>query len=317
VSGQRIQTRAIDLAEDFTELLAILSSLKPDIIIHFAEQRSAPYSMMSSQGARYSVDNNIGATHNLLAAVVETGISPHILHLGTIGVYGYSTAGLRLPEGYLKVTARGDDGREVDQEILYPGTPDSIYHMTKLLDQQLFAFYARHYGLRITDLHQGIVWGTQTAETRSDPRLVNRFDHDAVYGTVVNRFLVQAFEQRPLTVYGSGHQARAFIHIEDMLSCLALAADTAPEPGERVRILNQFSEVTTLNTLAARVSKLTSAEITYLPNPRKEPEGNEFDVDRSTFCSLGFTPHTFEDTLATEITDLACLLARNNHQQSA
>lgn len=317
VSGRQIDAHHLDLAEEYSALLGLLKDLRPDIIVHFAEQRSAPYSMISSDGARYSVDNNIRATHNLLAALVETDLRPHVLHLGTIGVYGYSTAGLRLPEGYLQVTARGADGREVDREILYPGAPDSVYHMTKALDQQLFAFYARHYGLRVTDLHQGIVWGTQTKETRRDPRLVNRFDHDAVYGTVVNRFLVQAFEKRPLSVYGSGTQTRAFVHIEDMLTCLTLAAGMAPQQGDRVRIVNQFSEVASLNDLAAMVSALTGAEISHLANPRDEPEGNEFDVDCSTLRNLGFAPHTFEDTLQTEIADLAELLSPDAYRHQA
>jgi UDP-sulfoquinovose synthase len=309
VSGQYISIHQLDLATDYAELLDALREIKPDIIVHFAEQRSAPFSMMSSDGARYSVDNNVRATHNLLAALVETGLDPHLIHLGTIGVYGYSTAGLRLPEGYVRVTARGADGREVEKEILYPGEPDSIYHMTKVLDQQLFAFYARRYALRITDLHQGIVWGTQTLETRRSPRLVNRFDRDAVYGTVVNRFLIQAIEGRPLTVYGSGRQVRAFIHIEDMLTCIGLAADTPPRRGERVRILNQFSETSSVKVLALRVATLTGADVVHVDNPRLEPEGNEFDVDRSTLHDLGFRPRIFANQLGSEFVDLANLLA--------
>jgi UDP-sulfoquinovose synthase len=309
VTGHQIGIRQLDLAQDYAALVETLRELRPDIIVHFAEQRSAPFSMMSSDGARYSVDNNIRTTHNLLAAVAEAGLDPHLLHLGTIGVYGYDTAGLRLPEGYVRVTARGADGREVEREILYPGQPDSIYHMTKVLDQQLLAFYARRHGLRITDLHQGIVWGTQTAETRCDPRLVNRFDHDAVYGTVVNRFLVQAFEARPLSVYGSGLQTRAFIHIEDMLTCIFLAAGTAPQRGDRVRILNQFSEICSINDLASHVSSLTGAAVTHVDNPRQEPEANEFDVEQATFKSLGFAPRTFSDALGEEIADLATTLS--------
>jgi UDP-sulfoquinovose synthase len=309
VSGQQIGTRQIDLAVDYADLVDTLRELRPDILVHFAEQRSAPYSMLSSAGARYSIDNNIRTTHNLLAALVETGLDAHLLHLGTIGVYGYATAGIRLPEGYVQVTARGVDGRQVEKEILYPGRPDSVYHLTKVLDQQLCAYYAQRYGLRITDLHQGVVWGTQTAETRADPRLVNRFDHDAVYGTVVNRFLMQAFEGRPLTVYGTGRQTRAFVHIEDMLTCIGLAAATPPQAGDRLRILNQFSEICSINGLAACVAALTGAEVAHVDNPRREPEDNEFDVDRSTLSNLGFTPRTFADTLAEEIADIGSLLS--------
>lgn len=310
ISGQQIRINCLDLARDYDALLALLQSLQPDLIFHFAEQRSAPYSMMSSGGARHSVDNNIRASHNLLAALVESGQRPHVLHLGTIGVYGYATAGLQLPEGYVPVTARGTDGRQMEKEILYPGEPDTVYHMTKQLDQHLFAFYARFYGLTITDLHQGVVWGTQTAETRQDARLVNRFDHDRVYGTVVNRFLVQAFEGRPLTVYGSGRQRRAFIHIEDMLTCLTLAADTPPAQGERVRILNQFAETCSINNLAGHISRISGARVAHVENPRTEPEGNEFDLDRATLNTLGFDPRLLRDALGEELADLGTFVSR-------
>jgi len=309
LTGCTIDVQSLDLATDYSDLLDLLDTARPDTIMHFAEQRSAPFSMLSSQGARYSVDNNIRATHNVLAAMVEADIDAHLLHLGTIGVYGYSTAGLRLPEGYVRVTAHGADGREIEKEILYPGEPDSIYHLTKLLDQQLCSYYSLRNKLRITDLHQGVVWGTQTRETWQHPDLVNRFDRDAVYGTVVNRFLMQAFEGQPLTVYGSGDQTRAFIHIEDMLACIELVARTLPRREDRVRVLNQYSETGTINALAHRLREVSGARIVHLDNPRVEPEGNEFDVDRSTLRELGFKPRTFDDTLAAEYADLSNLLA--------
>ena len=309
ISGRKITSRRLDIAKDYGALVELLTDLKPTTIIHFAEQRSAPYSMLSSEGARYSVDNNIRTTHNLLAAMVEAECDAHLMHLGTIGIYGYGSAGMQLPEGYAQVTLHGSDGREVEREILYPGEPVSIYHMTKQLDQHLCAFYARHYGLRITDLHQGIVWGTQTEETRQDPRLVNRFDHDAVYGTVVNRFLVQAFEGKPLTVYGSGRQTRAFIHIEDMLTCFILASRTPPARGDRVRILNEVSETSSINALADRVAALTGAEIAHVENPREEPESNEFAVDRKKLANMGLKAHTFDDMLGAEVEALTEILS--------
>lgn len=310
-NGSHLGLFRFDLATNYPELCDLLRALQPDIIVHFAEQRSAPYSMTSSEGARYSIDNNIRTTHNLLAALVETGLTPHLIHLGTIGVYGYAHAGLQLPEGYLRVTAHGPDGQDVEKDIIYPGRPDSVYHLSKVLDQQLLAFYNRTYGLRVTDLHQGIVWGTQTTETRRHPHLVNRFDHDAVFGTVVNRFVVQAINGAPLTVYGSGQQARAFIHIEDMLSCITLAAMTPPAAGDRVRIVNQYSEVCTLNTLAARISDLTGAQILHLENPRSEPEDSTFDPSRSILTGLGFEPHTFEEALGAEIEGVTSILANS------
>ena len=308
VSGRDIDHRHGDVAEDYAALLDILRDTRPDIVFHFAEQRSAPYSMLSSGGARFSVDNNIRASHNLMAALVETGIDAHVIHMGSVGVYGYATAGLRLPEGYLKVRTPGMEQEDIEKEILYPGLPDTVYHMTKMLDQHLFAFYARHYGLRITDLHQGVVWGTQTRETRRDTRLLNRFDHDSVFGTVVNRFMVQAIEGAPLSVYGSGTQTRAFIHIEDMLTCLVLAAGAAPARGERVKILNQFSEISSVNALAAHVARSSGATIRHIDNPRREPEENELEVDRSTYRGLGFEPRRFEQFIQAEIAEVADLL---------
>ena len=192
--------------------------------------------MKSDRHKIYTVNNNVTATHNLLSALVETELDAHLVHLGTMGVYGYSTVGAAIPEGYLPVgieTARRRDGRR--QEILYPTRPGSIYHMTKSLDQILFQFYAQNDGLRITDLHQGIVWGTHTEQTRRHVQLINRFDYDGDYGTVLNRFLIQAAIGYPLTVHGTGGQTRAFIHIQDSVRCIELALADAPEarrPGE-------------------------------------------------------------------------------------
>ncbi|MGR3465022.1 NAD-dependent epimerase/dehydratase family protein [Limimaricola sp.] len=307
-TGQRIRSHDVDLARDYAALLALLSNCRPDIIVHFAEQRSAPYSMMSSEAGRYTVDNNLRATHNILSAIAESGIDPHLVHLGSLGVYGYRSAGLRLPEGYLPVTATGADGREMRKEVLFPGEPDSIYHMTKALDQQLFAFHARFHGLRVTDLHQGVVWGTQTTETRIDPRLVNRFDHDRLYGTVVNRFMMQGIAGQPLSVYGSGTQRRGFIHIEDMLRCIAYAGQTPPERGDRVRVINQVAETCSVGHIAALVSAKTGVTISHVDNPRREPEGNELDVDTSTLHGIGFTPRLFETALGREIEDVQALL---------
>ncbi|HEX5934352.1 MAG TPA: NAD-dependent epimerase/dehydratase family protein, partial [Pseudorhizobium sp.] len=177
-TGRRIHFHLIDLAKDYELLKGWLVRHRPDAIIHFAEQRAAPYSMKSDRHKNYTVNNNVNATHNLLNAMVELDLDAHLVHLGTMGVYGYSTVGAAIPEGYLPVGIETMDGRTVSQEILYPGNPGSIYHMTKCLDQQLFAFYAKNDGLRITDLHQGIVWGTHTQQTRRHAQLVNRFDYD-------------------------------------------------------------------------------------------------------------------------------------------
>src|SRR5699024_7187282 len=204
LTGKNIAFHNFNVAVNYQRLVDLLESWRPDAIVHFAEQRAAPYSMKSSQHKRYTVDNNISATNNLLAAAVESGLDIHIAHLRTMGVYGYGTAGMRIPEGYLKVKLETDEGKFVENEILYPPSPGSIYHMTKTLDQLLFLYYNKNDKLRVTDLHQGIVWGTQTEQTKLDERLINRFDYDGDYGTVLNRFLMQAAIDYPLTVHGTG-----------------------------------------------------------------------------------------------------------------
>ena len=239
VSGKGIGFISMDLATEYDRLVAVLLELRPDAIVHFAEQRAAPYSMRTTATKRYTVDNNVRATHNLLAALVETGIDAALAHLGTMGVYGYGWSGSApIPEGYLTVKVPTPDG-ELEREILHPANPGSVYHMTKTLDQLMFAFYAKNDGLRITDLHQGIVWGTQTGQTGRDERLINRFDYDGDYGTVLNRFLMQAAIGHPLTVHGTGGQTRAFIHIRDTVRCIS--SITRRWRGT-ARVLNQVIE---------------------------------------------------------------------------
>ena len=242
LTGREIAFHRFDVAENYRVMLDLLMEWQPEAIVHFAEQRAAPYSMKSSWHKRYTVNNNVNATHNLLGALVEAELDAHVVHLGTMGVYGYGTAGVKIPEGYLRVRIDTDEGDEVEQEILYPVNPGSVYHMTKTQDQLLFAFYNKNDGVRVTDLHQGIVWGTQTAETRLDERLINRFDYDGDYGTVLNRFLMQAAVGYPLTVHGTGGQTRAFIHIQDTVRCIQLAIENPPERGDRVRVFNQMTE---------------------------------------------------------------------------
>ncbi|WP_367947363.1 NAD-dependent epimerase/dehydratase family protein [Sphingopyxis sp. BSNA05] len=209
VSGNRIDYAVIDIAKEYQEFCDFLAELRPDTIVHFAEQRAAPYSMRGAKEKRYTVDNNLSATHNVLVALNDLGLETHLVHLGTMGVYGYSGAGFELPEGYLPVEVTDDQGQRHKRDILYPTNPGSVYHLTKSLDQLLFQFYANNDKMRITDLHQGIVWGTQTDQTRRHPALVNRFDYDGEYGTVLNRFLVESAVGHPLTVHGTGGQTRA------------------------------------------------------------------------------------------------------------
>jgi UDP-sulfoquinovose synthase len=304
-SGKSIEFINIDVADNYHRLLSLISDYRPHAIIHFAEQRAAPYSMKSSVQKRYTVNNNINATHNLLAAIVESGVDTHVVHLGTMGVYGYGTAGMKIPEGYLEVSVKGDEGELITQEILYPANPGSIYHMTKTQDQLMFAYYNKNDGVRVTDLHQGIVWGTQTSETLLDERLINRFDYDGDYGTVLNRFLMQAAVNYPLTVHGTGGQSRAFIHIQDTVKCIELAIKSSPAKGEKVRIMNQMTETHRVRELANLVSELTGADINYIPNPRNEDDENELYVENKSLLGLGLDPITLEKGLLDEVSDIA------------
>lgn len=305
VSGKEIGFENIDVAQDYHALLAFLKDFQPDTVIHFAEQRAAPYSMKSPRNKRYTVDNNVNATHNLLAAIVETGQDTHVVHLGTMGVYGYGTAGMKIPEGYLDVQVDAGENGIVEQQILYPTHPGSIYHMTKVLDQHLFAYYAKNDELRITDLHQGIIWGTHTPQTLRDERLINRFDYDGDYGTVLNRFLMQAAIGYPLTVHGTGGQTRAFIHIRDMARCIQLAVENPPARGERVKIFNQMTETHRVRDLAELVAKIADAEVQMVPNPRKESAENELHVVNDAFLDLGLEPTKLEEGLLVEVEEVA------------
>jgi UDP-sulfoquinovose synthase len=199
----------------------------------------------------------------------------------------------------------GHGGTEVEQEILFPPSPGSVYHLTKTQDQLLFAFYNRNDEIRVTDLHQGIVWGTETPETRLDERLINRFDYDGDYGTVLNRFLMQAAIGYPLTVHGTGGQTRAFIHIRDTVRCIQLAIEHPPPPGDRVRIFNQMTEVHRVRDLADLISRLTGAEVDLVENPRKEAEHNDLLVANDHLLRLGLNPITLEDDLLREVTEIA------------
>ena len=305
VSGVALPFEHIDVANEYERFKAWLADWRPQAVIHFAEQRAAPYSMKSDRHKTYTVHNNVNATHNLLSALVATDTDAHVVHLGTMGVYGYATAGASIPEGYLTVEVGLDDGGKAAREILHPTDAGSVYHMTKCLDQLLFQFYAKNDGLRITDLHQGVVWGTHTAQTRRHPQLVNRFDYDGDYGTVLNRFLIQAALEHPLTVHGVGGQKRAFIHIQDSVRCVELALTDPPAAGEKPKIFNQMTEVHRVRDLAELVSALTGAEIAYLPNPRKEAPENELSVRNDQFLALGLEPTQLRDGLLTELVDVA------------
>ena len=287
-----------DIARDPGKFKEILATFHADVIVHFAEQRSAPYSMLGDSERKYTVNNNICGTNNLFSSLVELGQRPHVVHLGTMGVYGYNDDFGEIPEGYLDVTVRET---EKDVTISYPANPGSIYHMTKCLDHTMMQFYAKNWGFQVTDLHQGIVWGTDTAITSTDENLINRFDYDGEYGTVLNRLISQAHTGHPMTVYGTGGQSRAFIHIEDTAHCIYLSASSPPTHGEQVQVFNQIAEVHTVRDLAQMLHEETGAEINYMDNPRKEATENNLKVSNEGLCSLGFEPITLANKLTEEI----------------
>ena len=301
VSGQMIQFECLDIAQDYPALLNLICKTQPDAIIHFAEQRAAPYSMKSSKHKRYTVNNNLNATHNVCCAIVESEMDIHLVHLGTMGVYGYGTAGMEIPEGYLEVDL--ENGHKA--EFLYPANPGSIYHMTKTQDQLFFFYYNKNDALRITDLHQGIVWGTQTVETKLDERLINRFDYDGDYGTVLNRFLMQAAVNYPLTVHGTGGQTRAFIHIQDTVKCIEIALNNPPLKGERVKIYNQLTETHRIRDLAKLIGKLSSVELEFISNPRNEADENELHAVNDCFLNGCLKTTKLAEGLLEEVVEIA------------
>jgi UDP-sulfoquinovose synthase len=304
LTGREIRFEYMDVADHYHRIYSLLKEEEPISVIHFAEQRAAPYSMKSPYHKRYTVNNNLNATNNILCAIVETGLDIHMIHLGTTGVYGYGTAGMDIPEGYLKVKVDIDEG-EKELEIMYPPNPGSIYHMTKTQDALMFFYYNKNDRVRITDLHQGIVWGTNTPETMMDERLINRFDYDGDYGTVLNRFLMQAAVGHPLTVYGTGGQTRAFIHIRDTVNCIKIAVENPPEKGDRVKIFNQTTECHNVKVLAEKISSLTGAAVRYYQNPRNEDPKNDLRFCKTSFLDLGLKPVTLSDGLMAEVTDIA------------
>lgn len=305
ITGNKIKFINFDVSKNYQLMLDTIINENVDTIIHFAEQRAAPYSMKSAWEKRYTINNNINATHNVLCAITDSGRDIHLVHLGTMGVYGYGTAGMKIPEGYLKVKLETEEGEVIEKEILYPTVPGSIYHLTKSQDQLMFEYYNRNNGLRITDLHQGIVWGTHTEETAMDDMLINRFDYDGDYGTVLNRFLMQAAIQHPLTVHGTGGQTRAFIHVSDTVKCLQLAVENNPTDRSRVRIFNQMTETHRVRDLATMISDLTGAKVDFISNPRNEHDENDLHVSNDCFIDMGLEPTTLEAGLMLEVKNIA------------
>ena len=303
--GEPIKFHVIDVAKEYERFKSLVSDVQPTAIVHYGEQRAAPYSMKNEQTRRYTVSNNLNATHNILNAIVEVDRTIHMVHLGTMGVYGYGAIpDSIIPEGYVDIKMKNADGEFVDKEILHPAYPGSVYHMTKTQDALFFQFYAQNYGIPISDLHQGIVWGLHTPETELHPHLINRLDYDSDYGTVLNRFIIQSASDIPLTVYGTGQQTRAFIHMKDSVECICLAIANPPTVGERVKIRNQMTETHRLVDLVALIKKhYPDTTVQNIDNPRKELVSNDLVVKNKKFLDLGLDPHYLDGDKLREIYD--------------
>lgn len=296
-TGKRIRVIIGDCT-NITELSDTIKEFKPEAVVHYAEQPSAPYSMRGFAEASKTFHNNLGATFNLIWAVLQYVPDCHIIKLGTMGEYG--TPNIDIEEGWLEVEHNGRA-----QKFLYPRQAGSLYHTTKVLDTDLLWFYVRTYGLKVTDLMQGPVYGLSTKESDLDERLLPNFHYDDIFGTVVNRFLVQAVAGIPLTIYGKGGQTRGYLNLKDTLQCVGLALDTPVKKGE-LRIFNQFTEQFSVNELAMRVSQVgndmgLNVQLQSIDNPRKELEDHYYNAKHSGLVELGLKPHFMTDEALSEM----------------
>lgn len=298
LTGESIGVYVGDLTDaEFT--YGMLREFRPDAVVHFAEQRAAPYSMIDRKHAVYTQVNNVVGTLNLLYAIGEVDPDIHLVKLGTMGEYG--TPEIDIEEGWLEVEHKGRRDR-----VLYPKRPGSFYHLSKVHDSHNIEFTCRIWGLRATDLNQGVVYGQATPETMLDDRLATRFDYDAVFGTVLNRFVIQAVLGHPLTVYGSGGQRRGIIDIRDTVRCVQLACENPADRGE-FRVFNQMTEAASVQELADTVARCFPGEvrIDHLDNPRVEREEHYYNVVHTRLLDLGLSPHLLSDTLITSLFDVA------------
>jgi UDP-sulfoquinovose synthase len=297
ISGRRLELFIGDLTEhEF--VYDMVGRYRPDAIVHFAEQRSAPYSMVDRKHAVYTQVNNVVGNLNLLYAIAEIDPSIHLVKLGTMGEYG--TPNIDIEEGYIEITHRGRT-----DVLPFPKQPGSFYHLSKVHDSHNIAFCCRAWGLRSTDLNQGVVYGQSTPETTMDPDLATRFDYDSVFGTVLNRFVIQAAAGEPLTVYGTGGQTRGFLDIRDTLACIELAVRNPAQAGE-FRVFNQFTESFSVGDLAQMVSEATGgARIVHLEDPRVELQEHYYRAAHTKLLDLGLLPHLLGDELLIDLLSIA------------
>ena len=291
LSGRAIAVRVVDCT-DYRALSAVFRDCRPEAVVHYAEQPSAPYSMIGYGEAHRTLNNNLNATFNVIWAVLEHAPDCHVIKLGTMGEYG--TPNIDIEEGWIDIEHKGRKDR-----FLFPRQAGSLYHTTKVLDTDLLWFYVRTYGLRVTDLMQGPVYGIDTPEASLDRRLVPNFHYDDIFGTVVNRFLVQAVAGIPLTIYGKGGQTRGYLNLNDTIQCVGLAMANPPPRGQ-LNVMNQLTETFSVRQIAEKVQRVArsmglAVETQSIANPRKEKEEHYYNVRHSALLELGLEPHPMTD----------------------
>jgi len=301
LTGKTIESFVGDVT-DYEFLSEAMKAFEPRAVVHFAEQRAAPYSMIDRKHAVFTQVNNVVGTLNLLYAIREFLPDCHLVKLGTMGEYG--TPNIDIEEGYIEIEHNGR------KDVLpFPKQPGSFYHLSKVHDSHNIAFSCRAWGIRATDLNQGVVYGTVTDETSLDETLINRFDYDEVFGTVLNRFCAQAAMDYPLTVYGKGGQTRGYLDIRDTVRCIELACLNPPRMGE-CRVFNQFTEQFTVLELAKLVQAAGAkmslrVEIDHLPDPRVEAEEHYYNAKHSKLTELGLKPHLLSESLLDSLLNIA------------
>jgi UDP-sulfoquinovose synthase len=301
LTGNVIESFAGDVT-DYDFLASVIESFRPQAVVHFAEQRAAPYSMIDRKHAVFTQVNNVVGTLNLLFAIHELAPDCHIVKLGTMGEYG--TPNIDIEEGYLKIEHNGRS-----DVLPFPKQPGSFYHLSKVHDSHNMMFACKIWGLRATDLNQGVVYGTVTDETNMHEALINRFDYDEIFGTVLNRFCIQAAVGHPLTVYGTGGQTRGFLDIRDTVRCIEIACHNPANPGE-CRVFNQFTEQFSVLDLANMVRSAAGemgmpVEIEHMPTPRVEAQEHYYNAKHSKLVDLGLRPHFLSDSLLDSLMNIA------------